>query len=85
VYTPSLGRRSCPLSVPLYVASQEAKNGKEALYAMEGRGVVYTEQKFPDCNQALMLRDVPMHGKTRRFGTRMVYIHAENKEGHDVS
>ena len=85
VFTPSLGRRSCPLSVPLYVTSQEAETGKDILCAMKEKGVVYTEQKSPGCNQRLMLRDVPMYGKTRRFGTRMVYIHAENKEGHDVS
>ena len=84
IFTPSLGRRSCPLSVPLFVKIQEAENGKDALCALTEEGVVYTEQKFQDCNQCLLLRDVPMHGKTRSFGTRMVYIYPE-KEVRDVS
>ncbi len=86
VYTPSLGRRSCPLSEPLFVSSQEAETGKDALNLIFGaKGVVYAENKPLKGQQCLMMRDVPMHGKTRRFGTRMVYIHAETKEVLDVS
>jgi CRISPR system Cascade subunit CasD len=86
VYTPSLGRRSCPLSVPLLASILEAETGKDALELMFGtNGVFYSENKSLDDQQCLMLRDVPMHGKLRRFGTRMVYIHAENKEVRDVS
>jgi len=86
VYTPSLGRRSCPLSDPLFVSKQEAETGKEALELLFGStGVVYAEEKPMDGKQCLMLRDVPMHGTTRLFGTRMVYIHAKKKEVRDVS
>lgn len=85
IFTPSLGRRSCPLSVPLFVKIHEAENGKDALCALPEGGVIYSEQKSQDCDQRLLLRDVPMHGKTRSFGTRMVYIHPENKEARDVS
>jgi CRISPR system Cascade subunit CasD len=86
VYTPSLGRRSCPLSAPLSISILEAETGKAALELMFGtKGVFYAENKSLDDQQCLMLRDVPMHGKSRRFGTRMVYIHAESKEVRDVS
>ena len=86
VYTPSLGRRSCPLSVPLLVSMSEAETGNDALELLYGtRGVVYAEKKTLDDMQCLMLRDVPMHGRTRRFGTRTVYIHTENREVRDVS
>lgn len=86
IYTPSLGRRSCPLSAPLFDSKQEAETGEDALNILFGKkGVVYDEKKPLDERPFLVLRDVPMRGKTRLFATRMVYIHAEKKEDHDVS
>lgn len=86
-YTPFLGRRSCPIARPLFFDEwQDAENGKEALdkTPITG-GVIYAEDERLMNEQRLLLRDVPQHGRVRKFGTRMVYIYADRKEDADVS
>lgn len=75
-YTPSLGRRSCPLARPLLEGELEAEDALAALAktAPDG-GLVYSESQ--QSKQPLRLRDVPMHGHKRQFGTRLVYLHKE--------
>ncbi len=80
-YTPTLGRRSCPLSRPLYEGWAEADNAKAALKQLAGCGVIYAEGETLANNRPLQIRDVPMHTRKRQFGTRQVYVHAEGGEG----
>jgi CRISPR system Cascade subunit CasD len=81
VYTPSLGRRSCPLTRPLFEGWAEADNAKTALQQQAGCGVIYAEGESLANNRPLLIRDVPMPTRKRQFGTRQVYVHAEVKEG----
>jgi len=76
-YTPSLGRRSCPLTRPLLDGEPvEAANAVEALRKASGCGnLVYSESVLSE--QPLRLRDVPLHGHKRQFGTRLVYLHKD--------
>ena len=76
-YTPSLGRRSCPLARPLLEgAPVEATDAQAALAATPiAGGLVYSEGHAS--SQPMRLRDVPLHGRTRQFGTRLVYVHKE--------
>ncbi len=89
VYTPFLGRRSCPISCPLLEPGLsepfEAVNAKEAI-ARSGSGgsVIYTESQDWMSESRLRMRDVPMYGRIRTFTTREVYIHSE-KEVDNVS
>lgn len=77
-FTPSLGRRSCPLARPLLEAQIEANSARDALAIYEPNGgLIYSESEISD--QPIRLRDVPMHGKTRQFATRLVYLHKEQK------
>ncbi|MDP1903984.1 MAG: type I-E CRISPR-associated protein Cas5/CasD [Pseudomonadota bacterium] len=80
-YTPTLGRRSCPLSRPLYEGWAEADDAKAALRQLSGGGVIYAEGEALANNRPLQIRDVPMHTRKRQFGTRQVYVHAEGGEG----
>jgi CRISPR system Cascade subunit CasD len=84
VYTPTLGRRSCPLARPLLYTPdewQEAANGKEALDNVPtSGGLIYAEGDLLANNKKWLLRDVPIHGRYRRFGTRMVFIHASTEK-----
>lgn len=84
VYTPSLGRRSCPLARPLLHTPdkwREADNGKKALDSVPTPGgLIYAEGEILLCKERILLRDIPIHGRSRRFGTRMVFIHADKKE-----
>ncbi len=76
LYTPSLGRRSCPLARPLLESELEAENALAALAkTTPAGGLVYTETQASD--QPLRLRDVPLHGHKRQFGTRLVYLQKE--------
>ena len=75
-YTPTLGRRACPPTRPLLDGVIEATDAIAALRQVSGRGnLIYSESVFSD--QPLRLRDVPLHGHKRQFGTRLVYLHKE--------
>ncbi len=75
-YTPTLGRRSCPPTRPLLDAEVEATDAIDALRHAKGCGnLVYSEVVVSE--QPLRLRDVPLHGRKRQFGTRLVYLHKE--------
>ena len=75
-FTPALGRRSCPLTRPLLEGQVEADSARDALVKIEPKdGLIYSESEPSD--QPVRVRDVPMHGRTRQFATRLVYLHNE--------
>ena len=78
VYTPVLGRRSCPISRPLL--DGEIFEKADAMAALVGvqpvGGIVYTEGGAVS-DQPLQIRDVPIPGRHRQFGTRRVYTHKD--------
>lgn len=77
VFTPFLGRRSCPLHRPLFDKVVTAENIKQALEQLSDSGVRYSENKeaggFP-----MQIRDVPVNSKVRQFINRTIYIFGEN-------
>jgi CRISPR system Cascade subunit CasD len=76
VYTPSLGRRSCPITRPLFDRFVEASTLLEAFQAVEPvGGVIYAESGAAGLPE-LRLRDRPIPGRSRQFASRRVYIHA---------
>lgn len=77
-YTPVLGRRSCPITRPLLEGEPiEASDAKFALASViPVGGLIYAEGDLKS-EQPLRIRDVPMHGRNRQFGTRQVYVHKE--------
>ena len=77
-FTPVLGRRSCPITRPLLEgAPVEESDAKAALAkVVPGGGLIYAEGELTS-EQPLRIRDVPMQGQHRQFGTRQVYIHKE--------
>jgi CRISPR system Cascade subunit CasD len=75
-YTPTLGRRSCPLARPLFEGWQDAETILIALALVSPAcGTIYAEGEDSANDRPLPIRDVPMHGRHRRFGTRYVYVH----------
>ncbi|HOV88152.1 MAG TPA: type I-E CRISPR-associated protein Cas5/CasD [Syntrophobacteraceae bacterium] len=85
LYTPYLGRKSCPLARPLFECVVKGADFLDALSNVEPReGLVYSEDNLGSVN-ILHVRDVPFFER-RRFGTREVYVHYMQKEGlSDVS
>ena len=89
VFTPFLGRRSCPLSRPLLDPLDSpcgvpfaADSALEALAASgPGGEVIYSEAPLLDSGSRLRMRDVPIYGRVRRFATREAYIHVSKEAG----
>lgn len=81
VFTPFLGRRSCPLSRPLFLAWIKADSSQAVLAQVEPvGGRIYSEIFDAEQNNVQMrVRDVPLRGQTRRFASRQVAIHKEMK------
>ena len=79
VYTLFLGRRSCPVSRPLYEKRVKATTFTQALTRIApGRGLIYSDVDEASDGQ-IELRDVPL-GRHRQFTTRRVYIHTDKGE-----
>jgi CRISPR system Cascade subunit CasD len=80
-YTPFLGRRSCPLSRPLWERRVTAESSEQALAQVDPKkGVIYSE--WIDCEHSrLQLRDVPVRTGKRQFMTRYVNIKNVNVTG----
>ena len=73
-YTPSLGRKSCPIQRPLLETIVVAENGQQALDQIEPKqGTLYSEQKLQG-SAPMRIRDVPMQDPVRQFATRTVHI-----------
>jgi CRISPR system Cascade subunit CasD len=78
-FTPVLGRRSCPITRPLLEGEAiEASDAKAALAStLPAGGLIFAEGDLRS-GQPMRMRDVPMHGRNRQFGTRLVYVHKES-------
>lgn len=82
LFTPVLGRRSCPLARPLLERGEvtEAENPKVLLDSVPpGQGLLYSEGELLANAKPMPLRDVPMYGRYRQFGARRVYVHASEE------
>lgn len=74
IYTPALGRRSCPLSRPLFECEVRAKSHLDALASVEPfGGTVYSDVPSENSIQ-LKKRDVPIIHQPRQFASRMVHM-----------
>lgn len=73
-YTPTLGRRSCPIQQPLFNSIVTAENAQKALALIEPKeGTLYSEQKLQG-SRPMRIRDVPIQDPIRQFATRTMYI-----------
>lgn len=85
IFTPFLGRRSCPITQPLYKTHLEATDELSALKeASPDGGTIYSETEAID-KAKLQLRDVPIHGRKRQFAARTVTIHPSKGGENNVS
>lgn len=75
IYTPVLGRRSCPLQRPIFEKTVSAVDALDALSHTEPfAGTIYSEESIHGGNP-MQIRDVPMPTPVRQFATRTIYIH----------
>ena len=78
VYTPFLGRRSCPVSRPLFETEIEAVDFESAFSLIEpGMGTIYSEESPSSEFTLYRLRDVPLYGRKRQFATREVHLYQQ--------
>ena len=74
VFTPYLGRRSCPIARPLFGERLQAKNEFVALaHVAPVGGEIHSES--PGKVRSLKVRDVPMVHQHRQFASRIVYVY----------
>lgn len=74
-FTPYLGRRSCPITRPLFEQWVEAENFKDALAGIEPlAGVIYSDEDI-DGGRPDTYRDIPLSDRPRQFGNRTVYVY----------
>lgn len=74
IYTPVLGRRSCPLQRPLLEATVESTDVVSALSKIApSSGTLYSEDKI-EGSVEMRIRDVPMATPVRQFSKRSIYI-----------
>ncbi|EKD89308.1 MAG: CRISPR-associated Cas5e family protein [uncultured bacterium] len=73
-FTPYLGRRSCPISRPLFHSCVPASNELEALKMVAPPGgTIYSEEKADV--RMKRVRDIPLLHQPRQFAGRNLYIH----------
>lgn len=73
-FTPYLGRRSCPITRPLFEARLKSLDVLEALKGIAPHGgTIYSEEKIGD--RMKRVRDVPLIHQPRQFAGRNLYIH----------
>jgi len=74
VFTPYLGRRSCPLSKPLYLGECSATDPLTALAMFEVAGVVYSEEPLKEDDRRFRVRDEPIISLPRQFAARDWFV-----------
>lgn len=74
-FTPFLGRKSCPLTQPLFVAVCEASGPHLALanYQPQG-GYIYSESPSGEYTRRFAVRDEPIISLPRQFALREWYV-----------
>jgi CRISPR system Cascade subunit CasD len=81
VYTPGLGRRSCPPTRPLFECFVEAEGDVvDALSGVEPHGGIVYAETANSSPQKQRIRDRPIFGRPRQFASRYVGIHANTEE-----
>lgn len=83
-FAPVLGRRSCPLTRPLYEAEVDAQDAIAALAQIPPvGGIIYSEEGDGVLPQ-MRLRDQPVITRPRQFASRLVYVHKHLAGAGDV-
>ncbi|WP_456446971.1 type I-E CRISPR-associated protein Cas5/CasD [Thiolapillus sp.] len=78
VYTPFLGRRSCPISRPLFETEIEAVDFESAFALIDpGAGAIYSEESPSVESTLYRLRDVPLYGRKRQFASRELHLYQQ--------
>ncbi|WP_340613632.1 type I-E CRISPR-associated protein Cas5/CasD [Xenorhabdus thailandensis] len=73
-FTPYLGRRSCPLSHPLYLGQCEADNSRLALNQFGDGGTIYSEEAIDSKGYPLRVRDEPIVALPRQFSAHDWFV-----------
>ena len=74
VFVPYLGRKSCPISRPLFEMEVQANNLIEALSLIEpNKGIIYSEEEI-EGTPVLTIRDRANYNGKRHFYKRNVWI-----------
>lgn len=74
-FAPYLGRRSCPITRPLFEKRFEASNVQEALKTIAPyKGTIYSDEG-DETVRRFRVRDVPIIRQPRQFAARNLYVY----------
>jgi len=74
LFTPYLGRRSCPISRPLFEARLQSPDILTAFKKIQPHGgTIYSEEKIG--NRMKRVRDIPLIQQPHQFAGRNLYVH----------
>lgn len=75
IFTPYLGRRSCPLSRPLFEKRRTAQNPQDALQGIAPHaGTIYSDEG-DDTVRRFRVRDIPLVRQPRQFAGRNLFVY----------
>lgn len=75
LFTPYLGRRSCPLSRPLFEIRIKAANPQDALRKIApNAGIIYSDEG-DDSVRRFRVRDIPLVRQPRQFAGRNIFVY----------
>jgi len=75
IFTPYLGRRSCPLTRPLIENRLSEKSSIHALRKIPPHGGIIYSEEGDENTRRFRVRDVPLIRQPRQFAGRNVYVH----------
>lgn len=74
-FTPYLGRRSCPISRPLFETRIKAANPLSALQQITpNAGIIYSDEG-DDSVRRFRVRDIPLVRQPRQFASRNIFVY----------
>jgi CRISPR system Cascade subunit CasD len=72
-FTVYQGRKSCPLTRPLYECVTDNDNPVDALLSLGGQGQIFSDIEGVGCVSRVQVRDV-LTASPRKYATRIVYV-----------
>ncbi|MBV1952624.1 MAG: type I-E CRISPR-associated protein Cas5/CasD [Cycloclasticus sp.] len=74
VYTPFLGRRSCPITRPLFETKMQAETALMALAQNSEITMTIYSEEYSNNAREIRVRDVPIIHQPRQFASRKVFM-----------
>ncbi|MDO6422769.1 type I-E CRISPR-associated protein Cas5/CasD [Saccharophagus degradans] len=83
-FTVFQGRKSCPLTRPLFECIVDTDNPVDAIILTGGKGQIFSDIEGPGAISTIQVRDV-ITATPRKYATRIVYVCAPKEVHHELT